>query len=219
MQPEQFDKRVKNAFEGKRISPSPDAWEALERQLDAAPKKKNTPLFWMAAAIAVIVAGAFAYQMLLPAGIADETTTPVADFETENFSQPEVGIPHPELSIAVDSANDPVQPVDLNSRSRVRVQQYTVNMLTAEDQLVYMPVSSAGESEVYEVSEKEIDALLAKVEAQITTPDATGAELLKAMALLEQVEAELDQSFKEKALEKLRQGFVKFRTAVAEKNR
>jgi len=69
------------------------------------------------------------------------------------------------------------------------------------------------------VSESEIDSLLhAAQRAIITERLFTKSNEVNAMALLAEVEEELDQSFRDQIFESLKAGFLKVRTAVADRN-
>jgi hypothetical protein len=69
------------------------------------------------------------------------------------------------------------------------------------------------------VSEAEIDSLLhAAQKAIITERLFTKSNEVNAMALLAEVEEELDQSFRDQIFESLKAGFLKVRTAVADRN-
>lgn len=70
------------------------------------------------------------------------------------------------------------------------------------------------------VSEKEIDSLLKRAEREILTNriDNENTRTVDANALLQDVEADLEQSFRAKALDALKGGYETVKTAVAERN-
>ena len=71
-----------------------------------------------------------------------------------------------------------------------------------------------------QVTDAEIEALLLKAQREINSQrilDKTSGKV-DAMALLSDVEEELDQSFKEKVLEAIKVGYRKVKTAVAQRN-
>ena len=71
-----------------------------------------------------------------------------------------------------------------------------------------------------EISEETIDSLILKAQQRIKITRALQKSntTKAAMALLQDVEEELDQSFKDKVFELLKKGMVKVKTAVAERN-
>lgn len=69
------------------------------------------------------------------------------------------------------------------------------------------------------VSDTEVDSLLRQAQREILKGKALEAGIsVDAMALLYEVEDELDKTFRDKVLEKLKNGFQKVRTAVADRN-
>ncbi|WP_459210705.1 hypothetical protein [Aquimarina rhabdastrellae] len=69
-----------------------------------------------------------------------------------------------------------------------------------------------------DVTEEEIDALLLKAQRDITTTQYEKAGTVDAMALLLDVETELDETFKQRVFEALKAGLKRVKTAVAEKD-
>ncbi len=69
-----------------------------------------------------------------------------------------------------------------------------------------------------DVTEEEIDALLLKAQRDITTIQYEKADTVDAMALLLDVETELDETFKQRVFEALKAGLKRVKTAVAEKD-
>ncbi|MCK8522250.1 hypothetical protein M0D21_11760 [Aquimarina sp. D1M17] len=68
-----------------------------------------------------------------------------------------------------------------------------------------------------EVSEEEIDKLLRNAQREITSQNILKTNTVSASALLQDVENELDETFKHRVFEALKTGFQKVRTAVAER--
>ncbi|WP_052958745.1 hypothetical protein [Maribacter thermophilus] len=70
-----------------------------------------------------------------------------------------------------------------------------------------------------EITDAEIDSLLLKAQKDILRERLFNKDnSVDAMALLTEVEGELDQSFRDQILESLKTGFLKVRTAVADRN-
>ncbi len=68
-----------------------------------------------------------------------------------------------------------------------------------------------------EVSEEEIDKLLRNAQREITSQNILKTNTVSASALLQDVENELDETFKQRVFEALKTGFQRVRTAVAER--
>ncbi|UZO82494.1 hypothetical protein NBT05_08460 [Aquimarina sp. ERC-38] len=68
------------------------------------------------------------------------------------------------------------------------------------------------------VSDQEIDSLLRQAQNEILQEKIKNADTVDASMLLASVEAELDESFKQKVFDALKSGYKKIRTAVAQRN-
>jgi len=92
------------------------------------------------------------------------------------------------------------------------------NIFNKELNKVLETVAQLEESNT-KVSDSEIDSLLRGAQREILKGKAFKAGIsVDAMALLEEAEDELDETFRDKVLEKLKNGFQKVRTAVADRN-
>ncbi|MDY8136488.1 hypothetical protein [Aquimarina sp. 2201CG5-10] len=69
-----------------------------------------------------------------------------------------------------------------------------------------------------EVTDEEINRMLLDAQREITTKKILKSNTVSASALLQDVEEELDETFKNRVFEALKTGFQKVRTAVAERN-
>ena len=70
-----------------------------------------------------------------------------------------------------------------------------------------------------ELTDAEVDALLRRAQEEILTDKLfRDNHSIDAMALLSEVEGELDKSFRDQIFESLKSGFFKVRTAVADRN-
>ncbi|RZS92201.1 hypothetical protein [Aquimarina brevivitae] len=69
-----------------------------------------------------------------------------------------------------------------------------------------------------QVTDQEIEELLRKAQQEITTQKMMENHSVDAMALLDEVETEMEESFKEKVFEALKTGYQKVKSAVAERN-
>ena len=70
-----------------------------------------------------------------------------------------------------------------------------------------------------EVTDAEVDSLLHKAQEDILRQRLFNRDnTVDAMALLTEVEEELDQSFRDQIFQSLKAGFLKVRTAVADRN-
>ncbi|WP_373057085.1 hypothetical protein [Zunongwangia sp. H14] len=114
-----------------------------------------------------------------------------------------------EESVAADS-------VSINPENQHKPEEAVFRSKLEE---VIAKVNSA-ETEEGEITDTEVNALLAEAAKEISRNSRAeySAGLVDANALLEDVEAEVDESFRQKVFEMLKDGVIKARTAVATRN-
>ena len=82
-----------------------------------------------------------------------------------------------------------------------------------------MAIVTAHEENNEDLTDLEVASLLRKAQEEILTEKLINSDnSVNPEALLSQVEEELDQSFRDKILQKLKSGYNKVRTAVADRN-
>jgi hypothetical protein len=121
-----------------------------------------------------------------------------------------------DLGIANVNKNSKVQPVENNSSAK----GFYDEKFTFEDQKIKDLVAQvhALQEDNIEVTEADIDALLLKAQKEITLKRLhRDSGSIDALALLESVEQELDQSFRNKVLEALKTSYNSVKTAVAQR--
>ncbi len=96
---------------------------------------------------------------------------------------------------------------------------YADDKLIAQQLEVVLQKISGLEKNDVQVTDAEVDSLLRIAQQEILTDKLLQENgKIDAMALLTEVEDELDQSFRNQIFEKLKEGFFKVRTAVADRN-
>ncbi|WP_224488893.1 hypothetical protein [Robertkochia flava] len=232
MRSEEFDNRVKNLLEQREITPSPSAWEKLEGKLD---KPAQPPLisgrylrFIAAATVAgfLLLSGAMLFRstpvhkvVVVEKAPAEETPQPhkkSLPLETPQRNPVDQGVRIADNaapgSTLVTTEENP------GSHTQNRIDGVTVvNTLKSDQRLRWIPPVRKADH-AGGVTEKEVDALLAQARADLRQEDAPMSVTVSAAALLEDVEEELDQNFKDRALEALKKGLVRLRSAVADGN-
>ncbi|MBP2833715.1 hypothetical protein J8281_16085 [Aquimarina sp. U1-2] len=68
-----------------------------------------------------------------------------------------------------------------------------------------------------QVTDEEIDSLLRQAQREITSQKIIRSNTISASALLQDVEADIDETFKQRVFDALKSGFQKVKTAVAER--
>ncbi|THD68899.1 hypothetical protein E7Z59_00790 [Robertkochia marina] len=230
MRSEEFDKKVRSLLQERKIKPTPASWHRLEGLLDEAETQGSSKqkLWFVAASVAVImVLGAL---MISSDGFYTEAD-PLVEQEMER-SSPERNddiykVPEAGGLVKQDNIEEVSIPVELSENSfstsssaavvfEGRPVEKTVGADFGSNELRYIPVGT--NKEKTQVSDREIEELLADARAVLHQDGASTAKQVDAALLLADIEKELDQNFKDKALEALKKGLVKLRTAVAERN-
>lgn len=128
---------------------------------------------------------------------------------------PEAISPSPEQELAVAETPEPIEentiaPGEFQNREDLIIEA-KITEVVAEVRLLEM------DSEA--LTEAEVDSLLRRAQGEILKEKIFNSDrTVDAMALLNEVEDELDQSFRDQIFDKLKAGFNKVRTAVADRN-
>ncbi|TRZ44373.1 hypothetical protein [Robertkochia solimangrovi] len=240
MEQHNSDKKIREVLESRKVSPSSESWGKLSEMLDTAeesPKKKTFPWIRIAAAVIVLLgAGTLwminsggeavvvpvVHQEAKPESVVPELTTPVKKL-TE--------VPVPESSVAATPAGKAVEPLkrvverksviaegnpEIFETQEAIAETRIQETFTAEELAIASAAESIRQKQMEgEVTDAEIDALLLEAQRKLYGDTIIKNNKVDAMALLDEVEFELDRSFKDKVFEALRKGYQKVKTAVA----
>lgn len=232
MEPEKFENNVKKVLGEREIKPSAAAWEKLDQRLQKN-KKKRPYLLWLSSA-AAIAAIFFVLGTQFSAPVASEQSevveqTPVLEEKTsepeviqlaasEENKKPEVEEkPSAEKGVKNAIFEAPVQQT-FKAESKVAVEAASEeNQNTSENiEVVSQPKTAvAQENRLPENVDLEVEALLLLATAELK---ADSTYTVNSGDLLHQVEFELDQSFRQKVFEAVKDGLKKAKTAVANRD-
>ncbi|WP_190811275.1 hypothetical protein [Flagellimonas sp. S3867] len=239
---EKLEKHIKKTLEERRIVPSAQAWDKVSGQFKVPEKHSNNRWFMYSVAasfIGIILVSVFFFQTKKPF----ENTPQVVDKENpqEESVQPgndnlvplEMEQNQNEVT-ETDMKNIPVENSDLaqiaSVTSKETISETASNqplkddILKTPDGLIAQKVNEVVaqvtllENMNNEVSDVEIDSLLRAAQRQILSDKIFKSDKVDAMALLTEVEDELDESFRDQIFDALKDGYVKLRTAVADRN-
>jgi len=236
MEPERFENNVKKLLEGREIQPSAAGWEKLEQRLER--KEKKRPVFlWIASAAAIAIVF-FVLGSFFNAPITSEERqvveeNPAPPVLQEKTSEPEV------IQIAASEENKKVKEEEKTSAERpvknaifeppaARVSE-AENLVASgsfseatEEKKPLKEIQSAEDNvevAVNEnraaVSDNEVEALLLLATAELK---ADTIFTVNSKDLLYQVEYELEQSFRQKVFEVVKEGISRAKTAVANRD-
>lgn len=237
MAPSNWDNHIKESLEKRQLQPSPEAWSKLQSRLESEEKRKSNKSFWwlgLAASIIgiVFISTVFFNKNEQPTNNVVETLKPVIEAE-KNIKQPEVITEQP-IEIVEQSKEQPKKNQTIHS-SQIKNNQNIVETKTNESEILkQQPINSFEDEKLKEVvaqiqelkntneavTEDDIDALLKEAEQAIFKEKIKRANTLTvdADALLQDVEADLQQSFRDRVFEALKSSYETVRTAVADRN-
>jgi len=248
METDKFEKHIKTQFQERKIHPSGNAWSKIASELKDDDAKKKPVYLWMgvAASVVVLIGVAFFYfngnavvndspaeivyiekeevleeviekepalfkeeQMVL---VEIDTKTESATVKKEEYKVPEIQ-ENKTLSDVVGVAVVEQVSTD-NSNVKLAVSDEIINSKVADivAQIDVLEQQNA-------VTDAEVDSLLKRAQDEILRDRIFNKDKsVDAMALLTEVEDELDQTFRDQIFNSLKASFIKVRTAVADRN-
>lgn len=247
MERSQFEKEIQQKFLNREITPSVDLWDKLETKLPGKSNSKgfHNYFYGLAAAVAITVFFVFYNPMQKSVNQIEPYNIPVTGIEkpiNDSLDEPgkytKTNIENNEKTVTdIDKGNleasgdrQPVNNamVQTNGNSHMEVKE-TLKPLAAladndsgEIRALVSVLEEAKKIESLhgEVTEEEIAQLIFSAQHKLKQDNPVQANKTSgaALALLEDVEEELDRSFKDKVFKLLKKGLVKVKTAVAERN-
>ena len=246
MEPTKLEDHIKKTLKETEIAPSEAAWPKIKEQIGQDTKPKNTGYFRFGIAagfIGVLLLSVLYYtaddtDLNQEMQIVPQPSTSVADIEKEQL----IKVPLAEEESSMIEVKDSFEEDDAES-AEVAKKEPKKKMVIVEETLLVnaggnqnevpedpnalvdikteevITIVSVHEENNEELTDKEVDFLLEMAEEDILTEKRNNSDnSVNPEALLAQVEEELDQSFRDKILQKLKSGYNKVRTAVADRN-
>lgn len=240
MAPIKFEKKIKEIFDAREIEPSGDAWEKVASQLASSPVKRSLRPwhYWVAASIAFIVfvvgwsvrkSGQpvmdeipLVEQQKLPEPLDQPLAVPVAERQAKiSPVATEDGKPGQQVYETIVSPIEEPEFAAVQEPEPPAVLQPEATGDKLFDEKISEVLAQVGELEATKegVSEAEVDSLLRAAQGVLLANEEFQKEArLNGASLLAEVEGELEESFRDRVFEKLKRGFIKVRTAVADRN-
>ncbi|MEM8847232.1 MAG: hypothetical protein AAFY00_10100 [Bacteroidota bacterium] len=241
---EKLEKHIREKLEAREISPSTDAWGKISDELSMVPKpkRKNRYRFAIAAgfigfllALGIFFFGNNSNENVVPVVEKDNSTNQsfekneVLEFETEQIEV--VGIPEqtsddPESNIESNGPSTAPIMVEIHEVEQFKKMPLQDSSIAISEEIINEKVNEVmnqvtlleGMSDA-EITDAEVDSLLRAAQREILTDKVLNPEgKVDAMALLTEVEDELDESFRDQIFEALKQGYLKVRNSVADRN-
>ncbi|WP_396633566.1 hypothetical protein [Maribacter sp. R86514] len=248
METDKFEKHIKTKFQEREINPSENGWSKIASELKDDDTKKKPVYLWMGVAASVIVLLGVALFYFNGINELNESPIELVEIENEDKVEEVItkdpvhlkekhivvlqtetkpkSIPVEKVEVEVSNTkeniilNDAIEVAAVEhvstdiSNTRLEVSDEIINSKVAD---IVAQVDVLEQSSV--VTDAEVDSLLKRAQDEILRERIFNTDnTVDAMALLTEVEEELDQSFRDQIFDSLKAGFIKVRTAVADRN-
>ena len=240
MAPIKFEENIKDKLEKRTIQPSADAWQTLASRLETKNNKKKSPYYlWLGVAASIVAIMFIASQLFVNKNNTTIETPVIVNTNKETIKKIESeNVLHKKDVLTNNVEKESVKELNIKTpkSEKTEVAQLTkqkeektvlpkeviVNKTSFEDLKVQQVVAQIqglkdkGES----VTDKDIDALLDQAQKEITLQKIYNetTKTVDANALLQDVESDLQQSFRDKVFNALKSSYNTVKTAVAERN-
>ncbi|NDV15475.1 hypothetical protein GO009_05495 [Muricauda sp. TY007] len=239
---DKLEKHIKEKLKERTIAPSANAWDKIALQVkEPSPRKKNT---WFPYAIAASVVGIVFVSIFFFAKDNPEAEQ-IQVVETDTKTAKEIEPEHKVVKEFVQEEQTEVVETGLESVTPEKTEEFSpkesISKAAVAEQEVKQPLQDeviinsnkliaqkvgevVAQVELMEtaqrdVSDAEVDSLLRAAQRQILTDKLfSESGSVDAMSLLAEVEDELDESFRDQIFDALKSGYLKLRTAVADRN-
>ncbi|WP_434036944.1 hypothetical protein [Formosa sp. 4Alg 33] len=233
-----FENKIKASLEERRLQPASNAWDKLQSQLDTQQKTPVFKSYWFmaiaASFIGVLLLSTWMFKsnsdpdlQVVEVEIPTENIKVVIDSSASSLDNIIVSIPKDEVlktskqisipKTVFSNTSKKHTPVVLES-SDTKEELKTSEILNSTPGKALSNAALALEEQA--VSNDYIEDLLQQAEQQISSENALkeSQRTVDSKALLENVENDIEHSFRDKVFEAVKSGFVKVKTAVVERN-
>lgn len=246
MEPTKLEDHIKKTLKEREIKPSETSWYKIKGQIsqDFKPKRSGYYRYGIAAGFIGILILSVLYFTTDDRGLNQEMkivtqpSTSVVDIEKEELLK----APLAEEESSLSGVEDSIEVAEEKSTRVPKKEEKMDIVISEDDQLAntdgnqnrvpedpneiidaklaeVLAIVTTHEENSEELTELEVDSLLRQAQKEILTGKLINSDKsVNPEELLSQVEEELDQSFRDKILEKLKSGYNKVRTAVADGN-
>ncbi|SKB70459.1 hypothetical protein [Maribacter arcticus] len=248
METDKFEKHIKSQFKDREIQPSKNAWEKISSELNSDTSKKKPVYLWMGIAASVMVLIGIALFYFNGSDDVNEIQFEVVETDkkealeekksTESASflekEPEVvvkndvekinsGVAMKQESIKNKEIITVEDEIEVASLEHIVLEKKGDELEISDDIINTKVAGIVAQLDVLEqystVTDAEVDSLLKRAQQEILQEKIFKTDKsVDALALLTEVEGELDQSFRDQIFNSLKASFIKVRTAVADRN-
>jgi hypothetical protein len=248
MAPINFEEHIKKQLSDREIKPSENAWSKISKDIETNNSKNKKGVFWYAIAASlislfVVLVYFFKHQgesIMNTNPVVEENKTEIIEGNNKSNETLQKDISTENTVATLDNEkNTPVSNTVQNSKILLIEKDKALNVVNEQSNTLTTLANNLTEKEL--VIQYKINDLVAKVDSlelnNIAITDAEVDSLLRraqneileqkifknnnsvdAMALLNEAENELDASFRDQLFDKLKNGYLKVKTALADRN-
>ena len=243
-----LENNIREKLENRELKPSPDAWKKLESQLDKkSPKKKTVGWYYLVASVLAILIASSVFLnngtekvdnkivkenvhekdevLEVKSQIVSEIMIPseerIFSDETKAEKQPKQNTEKlkpqpPQKESAIDKKIKKSEALATLPKEEIPTLEEDKIFNAKVDEVVASVKSLQNRND--EVTAEEVETLLNNARLDIQTQRILSSPKVDATALLQEVEWELEKSFRDKVFDALGEGFNKIRTAISQRN-
>ncbi|OIP52383.1 MAG: hypothetical protein AUK33_01245 [Flavobacteriaceae bacterium CG2_30_34_30] len=243
MESNKLDTQIKKQLSLREIAPTPKSWEQLRKQLDANDKKSTISFWWLGIAASIIAGIVVASLVFTDITNQNEPTLVETKQEPPITNKQQMQVVTNDTK--TDEKKERTHPIKISKeKSTIPVvlpeekENNKATLLVVEDAKALQKPDSKEALEINQkveeifasisnqdtnnaaLTDAEVDSLLMDAATKIwkKKQGSTNREYVSASELLNSVEEELDQTFRDRIFEMLKEGFLKTKEAVANRN-
>ncbi|MFB3386775.1 hypothetical protein [Flavobacterium sp. LAR06] len=236
MEPNNFEKDFREKLNERKIEPSDKAWDRLDAMLSVAeekkqPKKKNKWLYIAASVVGFLLVGTFFFNQKESKAETSKNTIVIKEAQKkDSVEKPTLNTIDPVKTEVVISEKPAVQ-YSNKKEENISNQKTDKTIKNESNQIAESSIiiknnqekqSINNQTSVVETSKSEtVDQLLDSAEKTIIAENSTKPKSrvkINANDLLNQVDGELELSFREKLISKINRNYQTVKVAVANRN-
>lgn len=241
MAPIKFEDSIKEKLEKRRLEPSTEAWNRLSEKLETNTERSSKKTYvWIGIAASLVGIFLMTYTFFKTSEVSNQNPV-LVDTETQEIEtlqksgkvnqEEQVFMEQPHMEVVGTSEN-------VTKTNETKNESITYSVKTTQVAQTESPKASqkilkdtlheplSRETEIAQTetqehpikTETDVDALLKEAQQKLKHTTTEKDYAIDAKALLQDVEADLDESFRAKVFETLITGYKKVKTAVAQRN-
>ncbi|MEN2415454.1 hypothetical protein [Flavobacterium mesophilum] len=240
MEPNNFEKDFREKLNQREIEPSNKAWDRLDAMLSVAEEKKTIQLTsekksskkWLyiaASVVGFLLVGTFFFNQKENAVEAPTNSVVVKDAQKDSVEKPilnNIDASKTEIAVSENQSKESLnQTAKINNQKVDKISKNVSNQI-AESSIIIKnnqeKQSNNNQTAVAETSKKEsVDQLLETAENKVVAENSAKPKAkikVNANDLLNQVDGELEESFREKVITKVNKNYQSVKVALANRN-